>query len=394
MRVLLVQQFFEGFVPITALHAIMFERVGGLEFQQIGLLFSLWGLAFLVGELPSGVLADYWSRKKVIMLGGLLRAAGLTIWMVWPGFMGYAVGFVLWGGMIACTSGAVSAYLHNELRVVHQGKQYSKYFGWIASAYWLGMLLGFVAAAIFTLEHTNLLIGLGVASSVLFTGVLALVPEQPYKKQDTYLKTLAAGFREIKASKKLRYVCYGLFTVYMIIGVLEELLPRVYAGFGLTERAISLVLAVSLLLTVFLLTRLESFVRFSLAKQMLCLALGMVFLLGGLYAGGNAGSLLILIFSLVFLLFRPIFQHHVQAEAKGEERATIGSIPGLGGGLLGAAAYVVLGKGAELSSEKVSMAIYGMFWFLVLLLLAFMGRGYVSVAEEAVGMPDPGQPKI
>jgi len=143
VRVLSLQQFLEGFVPIMALYAIMFERVGGLSFEQIGVLFSIWSLAYLVTELPSGVLADYWSRKYVIMLGGVVRSVGFAFWMLWPSFTGYAIGFSLWGCMIACTSGAIAAYLHTELDTIGQGKKYTRYFGWTMSAHWLGRLVGY-----------------------------------------------------------------------------------------------------------------------------------------------------------------------------------------------------------------------------------------------------------
>ncbi len=382
VKILLLQQFFEGFVPIMALYAIMFERVGGLSFGQIGILFSIWSLAYLVAELPSGVLADYWSRKKVIILGGLLRTAGFAIWLFWPTFTGYAIGFALWGCMIACTSGAVAAYLHNELEVSGNGPRYAKYFGWITSSYWLGTLVGFLAASLLTLNHSGPLICLSIASSAVFAAILVFAPEHPYKKQDTYLKTLKSGFREVGRSGKLRYVCFGLFTVYMIIGVLEELLPRIYANFGLSDSAVALTLAAALVITVIFLTRLETFVRVSLTKQMLLMALGVVFLLGGLYAGGLTGSLLILIFSLVFQLFRPLFQHHVQAVAEGDERATIGSIPGLAAGLFGAAAYAVIGKVAEFSNEVSSIAMYGSFWLAILLLLAYIGKNYHQLDKQ------------
>ena len=383
-------------MPIMALYAIMFERVGGLDFEQIGLLFSIWSLAYLITELPSGVLADYWSRRNVIIVGGVLRAIGFAVWMLWPSFTGYAIGFALWGSMIACTSGAVTAYLHNELKVFGKSTLYAKYFGWIMSAHWLGTLIGYILASVFTLEHTNFLIGSSLASSLFFAGILAFMPEQPYKKQATYLKTLKAGFREILVSKKLRYVCYGLFSVYMIIGVLEELLPRIYANFGLDDRSVSLLLAAALLLTVTLLTKLESLVRFSLAKQMLAMVLGVVFLLGGLYLDGISGSMLVLLFSLVFQLFRPLFQHHVQEVTKGNERATIASIPGLAAGLLGAVAYALIGKGAEITNEAFSIAAYSGFWLVILLVLSFIGRKYrVSKSiRQPIEAAETGQPKI
>ena len=234
VRLLIVQQFFEGFVPIMALYAVMFQRVGGLSLGQIGLLFSVWSLAYVAAELPSGILADFWSRRNVMIIGGILRAIGFLVWMFWPGFVGYAVGFALWGMMIACTSGALPAYLHSELRAEKKEKQFARYFGWLMSA------------------------------------------------------------------------------------------ARVVA--------------------VLLLTRLESIVRISLTKQVLAMCTGIIFLLVGLFLGKPIASLLILAFSLVFQLFRPVFMHHVQEVAHSEARATIGSIPGLAAGLFGAISYVVIGK--------------------------------------------------
>src|ERR1700712_2525659 len=82
IRLLFVQQFLEGLVPIQALYAVMFGRIGHLSFEQIGYLFAIWSLSYLVAELPSGVLADYWSRKNVIILGGLLRGIGFLVWLL------------------------------------------------------------------------------------------------------------------------------------------------------------------------------------------------------------------------------------------------------------------------------------------------------------------------
>lgn len=381
-KLLIVQQFFEGFVPIMALYAIMFGRVGGLNLEQIGLLFALWGVAYVAAELPSGVLADYWSRKHVMVIGGLLRAAGFAVWMIWPNFTGYAVGFALWGAQIACSSGALAAYLHNELRAQDREQAYARYFGWVMSALSAGTLAGFFVAAVLTLDHTNVLIGMSVVSSLLLAFILILMKERPYKRQETYLKTLRTGLAEITRSKKLRYMCYGLFAVFMVIGVLEELLPRVYADFGLSDSHVSLILAAALLAGILLLTRLEIFVRFSLAKQMLVMCFVLATLAAGLIWGGWGGVSLILVFSLIFHLFRPVFMHHVQVTAKGDQRATIGSIPGLAAGLLGALAYIIIGAVAAATSERFSIGLYGVFWLFAMAGLTFMGRKYARPAGK------------
>ncbi|HTE22197.1 MAG TPA: hypothetical protein VK674_04095 [Candidatus Limnocylindria bacterium] len=113
----------------------------------------------------------------------------------------------------------------------------------------------------------------------------------------------------------------------------------------------------------------------------------------GLYFGGAGGSLLLLLFSLLFQLFRALFQHHIQDAAEGDERATIGSIPGLASGMFGALAYVIIGKGAALSSERFSIGAYGAFWLFVFLLLAFMGRKYRLGKHHPAAEPaETGQP--
>jgi len=376
VKVLIVEQFLEGFVPIQALYAIMFSQVGHLDLKHIGWLFSIWFLAYIFAELPSGVLADYWSRKNVVTVGNLLRASGFIIWLAWPDFTGYAIGFALWGAMIACSSGATNSYLHNELRADGKDNLFTKYFGWTNSAFYSGLLAGFLVAAALTLRHTNVLIGLSAAGSFAGAIVLLLATERPYAKQNSYLKTLRNGLREFTQSKKLRYVCYGSFTVLTIIGVLEELLPRIYADFGLNNTEVALLAAIALLLTVFLLTRLESFVRFSLSKQMLVMCAGILLLVAGLSLGDKEAAILILLFNLVFQLFRPVFQHHIQQEVKGDERATVGSIPGFAAGIFGAAAFSIIGWIAQAKSERFAIGVYGLFWFVVLIILAIVGLKY------------------
>lgn len=375
--------FFDGFVPIAALYPIMFSRVGGLDIQQVGALFAIWSLAYLISEIPSGVLADYWSRKWVVFASGIARALGFAIWILWPGFTGYAIGFALWGVCIACWSGAASAYLHDELRYEGKLDKFAKYYGYLMSVSTAGKLAGLITAAILTLQHTNLLIGLSLISSVLLSAVLLWLPEHPYKKQATYLKTLGAAFAEVKRSRKLRYLCYVLFSIYMSIGVIEELLPRVYASFGMNDTAVAIIIAASVVSAIFLLTKLEWVSRFSLTIQSLILCSGLITLVIGLQFGSIVGSLLVLMFALVFELFRPVFMHHVTAAAQSDERATIGSIPGLFAGLFGAGAYWLIGFVSQQTSENQAITLYALLFLGVFVLLTFLGKAYRTPRPES-----------
>ncbi len=376
IRILFVQQFLEGLVPIYALYPIMFGRVGGLSIEQIGFLFAIWSLAYLVSELPSGVLADYWSRKNVMILGGVARGFAFLIWLLSPTFTGYAVGFALWGFTIACSSGSSTAYLHSELTTEGKEHQFAKYLGRLKSMYWAGTLLGFLIAAILTLKHSTILLTISIASSFIYSAVLLFATEHPYERQDSYIKTLIAGFQEVMRSKKLRYLCTVMFSIYLIIGVLEELFPRLYAGLGLSDTIVALISAFCMSVVVLLLVKIERFVKFSYSKQVLIMSAALILLVTGVAIGKSYAAVLILMFNLVYQLFRPVFEHHIQDVAKGSERATIGSIPGLIGGLLGAGVFAILGKVSAITSERSAIAYYGIIWFFLMLILSAWGMKF------------------
>lgn len=104
------------------------------------------------------------------------------------------------------------------------------------------------------------------------------------------------------------------------------------------------------------------------------MAAGICLFLAGLVIGSYPGVALILGFSLLFQLFRPLFQHHVQAAVKGNERATVASIPGLAGGALGALAYMIIGQISNYTSELVSIGLYAGVWLVIVFVYAWWGN--------------------
>ncbi len=83
---LYAQQFAHQCVPIYALYVLMFSERSGLSTGQISILFGLWTLVAVVSELPTGALADRFSRRNFIIYGKLLEAVAFTIWIIQPTF--------------------------------------------------------------------------------------------------------------------------------------------------------------------------------------------------------------------------------------------------------------------------------------------------------------------
>ncbi|WP_347058909.1 MFS transporter [Blastococcus sp. HT6-30] len=120
-------------VPLYPLYALLFLDTG-LSEAQLSLLFATWSLTALVTEVPAGLLADRWSRRGSLVLGGCLQAAAFALWTALPSFAVFLAGFVIWGIAGACTSGAAEALVHDGLAEVDAAESYARVNGAMTAA--------------------------------------------------------------------------------------------------------------------------------------------------------------------------------------------------------------------------------------------------------------------
>ena len=104
-----------GAVPVYWLYSLLLID-GGVSDAQLSVLLGIWSATALIAEVPSGALADRWSRRHAVALEGVAEALAFFVWAVVPTFSGFALGFALWaiGGSFA--SGALEALLFDGLR--------------------------------------------------------------------------------------------------------------------------------------------------------------------------------------------------------------------------------------------------------------------------------------
>lgn len=98
-------------------------------------------------EVPSGAWADTVSRRALLILSGALLVAGFAVWTVFPSYLGFALGFVLWGTSGALRSGTFEALLYDDLAVRDSTRSYARIMGYTRAAAESAALLGILAAA-------------------------------------------------------------------------------------------------------------------------------------------------------------------------------------------------------------------------------------------------------
>ena len=119
---------FDAFILIFPLYVVMFADAG-LTPIQISVSLTAWSVTTFLLQVPSGVIADHWSRRHILALAQLASGAGLAVWLAAPHFWGFLVGLILWGLKSAFTSGTFEALLYDELKARGEEGQYTRIFG-------------------------------------------------------------------------------------------------------------------------------------------------------------------------------------------------------------------------------------------------------------------------
>jgi DHA3 family tetracycline resistance protein-like MFS transporter len=136
----------------------------GLNPLQLILVGTVLELTVLVGEIPTGVVADVYSRRLSVIIGTFLIGAGLMLEGAIPRFVTILLAQVLWGLGATFTSGAAEAWISDELGEANAGQAYLRG----AQAGQIGALLGIAAGVYLGTVQLNLPI---LAGGALFIGL-------------------------------------------------------------------------------------------------------------------------------------------------------------------------------------------------------------------------------
>lgn len=184
-------------------------------------------LSVFVAEIPTGVVADVYSRRLSVIIGVALIGLGVMVTGIVPAFWAVALGSATWGIGHTFTSGAKQAWLSDEIgegrasAVFLRGSQVSR----------IARLLGLPAGVLIGRADIMLpfMVG-GGAFLVLAVILLFVMTERGYAQtatddRDTWSKfadTLAAGLRTVR----VRPLLIMLLIIVALLGMSSEAFDR------------------------------------------------------------------------------------------------------------------------------------------------------------------------
>jgi DHA3 family tetracycline resistance protein-like MFS transporter len=200
--------------------------VGLSPFQLVVVGTVLEATCFLF-EIPTGVMADVYSRRLSILIGIVLIGCGFLLEGSIPAFWAVVGAQVVWGIGYTFTSGATEAWITDEVGEDAVGPVFLR-----STQVWLiGGLAGtFVAVALGMVEIQLPMVLAGILLIALAAGLFIVMPERhmhptPRAERSTFAhmrETTRDGFRLAMA----RPVVRSLIIVSLVVGLASEAFDR------------------------------------------------------------------------------------------------------------------------------------------------------------------------
>ena len=159
---------------VTSFYEATIAHLSGLQLVLVGTTLEV---AILLFEIPTGVVADAWSRRLSIIIGQFIIGVSFIIWGSFPAFGPILLAQVLWGLGYTFTSGATQAWLSDEIGEANANRAFLR----ANSVEQVGALLGIILAIpLGNLSVSLPVVACGVLIALSSLALFVLMPEQGF----------------------------------------------------------------------------------------------------------------------------------------------------------------------------------------------------------------------
>ncbi len=203
------------------LYVVRDANLTALELILVGTALEVSAFIF---EVPTGVVADVYSRRLSVILSLLFNAVAFVVMGAVASFTFVFLGSFIWGFSFTFRSGALEAWLADEIGEDEAGRTY----GPAQQVMLLGQLLGIpFGVAIATIDLQLPIVVSGCLFGVLGIAVAFVMSERGFTRGEvtgwgTVGRTAAAGIREVRGRPALM----AIMAIAVIGGASSESLDR------------------------------------------------------------------------------------------------------------------------------------------------------------------------
>ncbi len=221
-----------GLFMILPVLSLFTEQMPGATPMLVGLAISIYGLTQAVLQIPFGLLSDRIGRKKVIVCGLLIFAAGSVVAALATDIYGILLGRALQGG--GAIAAAIMAMVADLTQEVHRTKAMATIGASIGVSFGVAITLGPVVATYVGIDG---IFWMTAALAVLAVFVVWLIVPNPKKIQTHCDAELIPGqFSKVITNPDLLRLDYGIFVLHLILTAIFVVMPLLLRDAGLLPK--------------------------------------------------------------------------------------------------------------------------------------------------------------
>ncbi len=324
---------FAFWLPIYA----VFFLTRGLDYTAILLLYAVDNVFQTALEIPSGMLADRWGRKPVLMLGAIIQMIGFLMIAFGDGMPWYLAAMALHGVALACLSGSDAAFIYDSLVAAGREDEFKKIEGRAYMYNLIGWGVGGLLGGWLAVKNLSLPYVLSGLTSFLAFMVLATCVEPPRaKKQPTPARFLKDAWKAIHNNGSVKAIIIFASLIFGFLLVSHKFSQPYLQSTGLDLQFFGIVYFVWLMAAAAASNyseRIEKVIGRRAYFMSLPILVGGVLIYFGFYQN-MLGVALAVLYQFVWGSLRPQMNQVINQDVASTMRATVLSTVGLGSALI------------------------------------------------------------
>nr|WP_251139358.1 MFS transporter [Exiguobacterium sp. s146] len=207
-------RWFDALIPAYTIERLFWES-RTITVQEVVYLEMLYAVLVVLLEVPTGVLADRFERRRLMQIGVGLECLSFIVLLLSFSFVGFAVAIGLSGIGAAFRSGAENALLYETLEQTSKTETFERTVGRLNVIGIVAAVLAALSGSLLATEYTfELNYVLSIVSLFIATACsLGLVEPRRVESDERLMwADIAAGFRFIRQHRRV-FIVTSLFVV-------------------------------------------------------------------------------------------------------------------------------------------------------------------------------------
>ncbi|MDR3594936.1 MFS transporter [Clostridium sp.] len=374
---------------ITSAIWVLYLSFKGMSLIQIGLVESIYHLAGVLFELPTGVIADLYGKKFSVVLGRLVSIISCVFMITSNSFWGFCLAFALSAAAINLNSGAGEALIYDSLKEVGEEEKYKIIWGNLAFVMSLAQGLAVLFGGI--LADVNFLYAYIFGTVIQIAALMAAynfneppVHKENNKKQQGNL-VLNQLITSVNVLKKTKVVLY-LILFSSLVGSLQTTVffycQQYFSDMSYSKTVIAIICAISSLIEAVSSKYAYKFEAWlNLKGTLISVSLINIFSLMGLAFIKELALMFFFLTSITGGLAFTIFSDYINSRIPSEYRATILSFDSLCFSIFMISVFPLFGALAEKIGFSITFGIIAILYIPAMLFLLLKLKKYKNIEQ-------------